>query len=197
MRLLLLLIIAALPAWAGFVRTSQPVKLDFGQKEVTVIFEADSAVTKAKPLCECTKVRVEGNKIIAHVDTSGFSQDVEKQIDATTKNGSVTRLTMRFSVPQAVELSARSLIWSGSQQAVTKTLTINIPKGSPVHDVKEASISGEAFDYTPRIVQKGAQYCVDITPRSVDKKALNRLIIKTDSADPRYEAYIVYLSIQP
>ena len=194
---LLLSLAVSLPAEAGFASPVQPVQLSFGQKEAEVIFEADSLVRQAKPLCECTSLHREGNRIIARVDTGGFSQDVEKQIDATTADGVTTRLTMRFMVPQAIVLSARSLVWKQGQPPVPQTLRITIPKGSPVHHVAEASISGDAFDYTPRIIRKGAEYAVDISPKSVGKKTLNRLIIKTDSAYQRYAAYIVYLSIQP
>lgn len=190
-------LLVALPAWAAFPRAVQPVQLAFGQKEAVVFFEADGPIKQAKPLCECTSLHWVGNKLTARVDTSGFAQDVEKQIDATTADGVTTRLTMRFAVPQAIVLSARSFIWKMGQPATTKSLRITIPAGSPVRQIKEASISGDAFDYTPRIIKEGAEYAVDIIPRRVDKKALNRLIIKTDSTDPRYEGIIVYLSIQP
>lgn len=196
-QLLLLCLAAACPAWAAFLSTERPVQLAYGQKSVDVVFESDTPITRAKPLCECTTVRVEGTRLTAHVDTGGFTQDVEKQIEATTAEGKTTKLTMRFRVPQALSLSARSLVWHRGGPATPKTLRITIPKGSPVHKVTEASISGEAFDYTPRVVKDGAEYCVDITPRSTDKKTLNRLIIKTDSAEPRYAGIIVYLSIQP
>lgn len=189
--------LAALPAWAGFSQTHQSIRLDYGQKEVQVVFEATDGIKRAKPLCECTTVRIEGSKLYAKVDTSGFSQDIDKQIEVTTADGTNTKLTMHFTVPQAVKLSARSLIWKKGKDTATKTLSISIPKGSPVHKITEASISGNDFDYTPRVVKEGAEYCVDITPRNTAKKTLNRLIIKTNSTDPRYEGFIVYLSIQP
>lgn len=195
--ILLGLCAAVAPARAGFAQPVQPVQLAFGQKEAEIVFTADSPVKHAKALCECTSLRVEGSKLIARVDTGAFSQDVDKQIDATTADGVTTRLTMRFVVPQALSVSARSLIWKVGQPPMPQTLRIRIPKGSPVHSVAEAALSGEAFDYTPRIVKEGAEYAVDITPKSSAKKALNRLIIKTDSADSRYAAYIIYLSIQP
>lgn len=196
MRAFLLYLLAALPLSAAFTKETQAVTLAYGQTEAQVVFEADGAIRRAHPLCECTTVRVEGKRLIARVDTAAFSQDIEKQIDVTMSDGSKTRLTMCFKVPQAIVLSSRSLIWKQGDTA-PKTLKISIPKGSPVKSVSEASISGEAFDYTPRIVKAGAEYDVVISPRSFSKKALNRLIIKTDCADKRYAAYIVYLSIQP
>lgn len=197
MRPLLLFLLAALPLMAAFPTPMQVVKLDYGQHEVVVQFTADGPIRKAKPLCDCTKVSIDGARLTARVDTRAFSQDVvEKQIDATTADGVETRLTMRFVVPSAVTLSARSFIWKQGAPAEPQLLTIRIPKGSPVHRVKEASLSGEAFDYTPRVVKEGEVYTVSIVPRSTEKKVLNRLIITTDSAESRYAQYIIYLSVQ-
>lgn len=199
MRALLLLVLGALPLMAAFPHPSQTIKLDAAQKEAVLVFQADSGIQKAKPLCECTKVSLSGSVLTAHVDVSGFTRTVSKYIDATTADGVTTRLTMHFEAPVVVQLSAQSLIWKLGAPASPQELRISIPDPahSPVHDITEAAISGEAFDYTPRIVKKGKEYAVSVTPRSTEKKALNRLIIKTDSADPRYAQYIVYLSVQP
>lgn len=197
MRILLLSILGALPLMAAFPRPVQEVPLSYGQREAVVVFEADSPIRRAKSLCECTKVSYEGTRLVARVDTSGFSHPVEKQLEATTADGAVTRLTMRLNVPQAVVLSSPSLIWKLGSPATPQQLRITLPKGSPVHAVSEAALSGEAFEYSPRVVRSGAEYAVSVTPRSTAKKALNRLIIKTDHPDPRYAQYIIYLSIQP
>lgn len=198
LRVLLLYWVCALPLMAsGFSQPVQAVKLDYGQKEALIIFDADRSIRKAKPLCECTKTSFAGSRLTARVDTSGFSRDVEKQIDVTLEDGSKERLTMRFSVPQAVILSMRTIVWKQGGAPAAKELRIQLPPGSPVHRVTEASITGDAFDYVPHTVKEGAEYSVSITPRSTEKKVLNRLIIKTDSADPRYAQYIIYLSIQP
>lgn len=197
MRLIFITILGALPLMAAFPQPTRVVKLDFGQQETTVVFEADSPIRKAKPLCECTKVRIEGNKLTAQVDTSEFAKPIEKQIDATTADGVTTRLTMSFEVPQAVELSAPSLIWKSGASEQPQTLRIRIPKGSPVKGLAEASISGEAFSFQAETKKHGEQYAVHVRPLTTSKNALNRLILKTDSADPRYARYIIYLSIQP
>lgn len=195
---LLLLLPGALPAMAGSVQSPvQSVKLAYGQQQALLHFSADTPFRKAKPLCECTKVTLSGRQLTAVVDTSAFSQDMEKQIDVTLADGTTTRLTMRFSVPQALVLSSRSLIWPQGSPAQPKELHIRVPAGSPIHRVVEASLSGDAFDFTPRVVKEGSEYIVSVTPRSTDKKLLNRLIIQTDSTEPRYARYIIYLSIHP
>lgn len=197
MRFLILLIFGAMPLMADFAEPEQNVPLEYGQKEVVVVFEADMPIKSAKPLCTCTTVRREGKRLVATVDTSEFTHSVDKQIDATTSDGVTTRLTMHLRVPQAVELSARSLTWKKGEKAEPKVITITLPAGSPVREVKEAGIVGDDFDYTPHTVKPGAEYTVSVVPRSMEKKVFNRLVIKTDNPDPRYAQFIIYLSVKP
>lgn len=187
----------ALPALAGFPQPQQSVKLAYSQQTAVLEFTTDGpAVTKAKPLCDCTTVTIQGNKLIAKVDTSKFDQSVAKQIDATTADGKTTRLTMNFEVPAAVVLSARSLVWQRGAKPAPQVLTITLPKGSPVTDVKEAGLSGDAFAYVPHKVKQGREYTVTVTPHSTDKPVLNRLVLTLVSADPRFAKQIIYLQVK-
>lgn len=192
-----LFLLMALPALAGFSNPVQRVQLSHGQNEVTLVFQADSAIRRAKPHCDCTTVRTEGNRLIARVDTSGFAGEVEKTIDATTADGRTTRLTMRFSMPEAIIFSARTLQWSIGAPATPRTLRITIPAGSPVRNVTEAALSGSDFDYDPRRGSRDGEFTVTVTPKSTARRAMNRLIIETDSQDPRYARYVIYLRVKP
>ena len=197
MRRLALFLLAAVPALAGFQKTLQPVKLQYGQKSTTVVFRTDGvAVKRAKAHCDCTEVTLRGNELHAVVDTSLFDAPVDKTIDATTADGKTTRLTMRFDVPPAIILSARSLIWKRGSACTPQEIRITLPKGSPVTDVVDAGLNGKAFDYRPRTIKKGSTYAITITPLSTDKALLNRLVIKTQSSDPRFSQLIVYLQIR-
>ncbi len=187
----------ASPVRAGFAQPVQPVQLAYGQKQVKVIFQADSPITHSRSLCDCTKVNHKGNTLTAVVDVSDFAQSTQKQLEATTADGKTTRLTMDIRVPQAVQLSARSLIWKVGSACSPKKLEVLIPKGSPVRALTSADLSGDAFDYTTNTTSPGESYSLTISPRSTQKPVLNRLIIRTDSADARYSAYMIYLSIQP
>lgn len=193
---ILLFILATLPAWAGFSAPTQKVKLGYAQNNATVVFEADSPIAKAKTLCDCTTLSIRGKKLIAHVDVSKFDQSVDKQIEAVTADGKATRLTMRFEVPAAIVFSSRSFIWRQGAQAEPQILRITLPKGSPIGHVTEASLSGADFDYIPKIEKNGREFSVAITPKTTAKRTLNRLVIKTDSADPRYAQHIIYLQIR-
>ncbi len=192
----LLFLAAAWPAFAGFGKPVQAVQLKHGQNSVILTFEADSDIRKAKPHCDCTDVQLQGRRLIARVDTSKFEGQVEKTIDATTADGKTTRLTMRFSVPPALSLSTRSLQWKVGAAPTPQLLRISIPAGSPVQRVTEASLSGEAFLYDPRKGTRPGEFTVSVSPKSTAKRVLNRLIIHTDSPDPRFARYIIYLQVK-
>lgn len=196
-RLLCLFLAASLPTLAGFSKPLQHIKLEYGQNSATVIFESSgAAISKVKSLCDCTTTSFTGSKLTVRVDTSKFDQSVDKQLDVTTSDGKITRLTMRFEVPQAIILSARSLVWQRGAEPTPQVLRIIIPKGSPVQDVTEAAISGEDFSFTPTKGKNKREFLVNVAPLSTSKKAFNRLIIKTSSSDPRYAGFIVYLQVR-
>lgn len=187
----------ALPSSAGFRSPVQTVKLTPGQTRATVVFETDgTAIRKTKPLCDCTKLDTRGTKLVAEVDTSTFDTDVDKQIDVTTSDGMTTRLTMRFSVPPAILLSARSLVWVKGSEAAPQVLTIILPPGSPIRGIKDAGLSGTNYDFVPETVERGREYRITITPKSTEKGNLERLVIKTDSTDPRYAQRLIYLQVK-
>lgn len=186
-----------LPALAGFKSTTQVVPLKFGQEQATVIFQTTGEeIENAEPHCDCTRVNISGSKLTATVDTRTFDRDVEKTIAAETADGKEVTLRMQFKVPQAIRLSARSLVWKRGSTPAPQVLRITLPQGSPVTHIADAALSGDTFTYTPKIVKRGREYTVAIIPRSTAKAALNRLILTTDSPDPRYHRHIIYLQVK-
>lgn len=197
MKHLILPLLLTAPALAGFPQPTQQIKLSYGQQNATVVFTTDgSAITKSKAHCDCTTLKNDGIRLIAEVDTSKFEGKVSKTIDATTSDGRITRLTMQFDVPPAIVLSARSLQWKVGSKPAPKVLTITLPKGSPVNAINDAGLNGEAFDYRPQTITKGREYRITVTPLSTEKPVLNRLVIKTESTDPRYAQQIIYLQVR-
>ena len=193
----LLPLLCTLPAMATFKDTTQVVPLKFGQKEATVVFETTREdIDSAKPHCDCTRVQIKGSRLTAVVDTHTFDQDVEKTISAETADGKEVTLRMQFRVPQAMQLSARSLLWQRGAAPTPQVLRITLPKGSPITHITDAALSGDAFDYAPKVVKRGQEYTVTITPRSTEKATLNRLVLTTDSSDPRYHRQIIYLQVK-
>ena len=197
MKKILLPLLCTLPAMAAFKSTTQVVPLKFGQESATIVFETTGEeIDDAEPHCDCTKVQVKGPRLTAVVDTRTFDRDVEKTIAAETVDGEEVTLRMQFRVPQAMQLSARSLVWKRGATPTPQVLRITLPKGSPITRIADAALSGDAFDYSPKVVKRGKEYSVTITPRSTAKAALNRLVLTTDSPDPRYHRQIIYLQVK-
>ncbi len=192
----LLFLLTALTACADFRQPVRTIPLDYGQKLVTLSFRADSPIRRARPNCDCTSVEIKGQQLDVRVDTSGFDGEVEKTIDATTADGRTTRLVMRFRMPPALILSTKTLRWQRGAAASPATLRLTIPAGSPITRVTEASLSGSDFDYDPRKGSNPREFHVIVTPKSTARRLLNRLIITTDSPDPRYRNYIIYLQVK-
>ncbi len=185
----------ALPLFAGFAQPTQSIALEYGQKETTVVFVADCAVKKAKAHCDCTTLSVSGNTITAKVDTSLFDASVDKTISATTVDGKQTTLTMKFDVPQAVIFTPAALIWKVGEAPTPKVLRITVPQGSPVKALKQAGLEGEDFVYDAAKGKRPGEYSVTVTPKSTAKRLRNRLVIKMESADPRFSQRIIYLRV--
>lgn len=197
MKKIVFTLILALPTLAGFKSTTQVVPLKFGQTQATVIFQTTGEeIEEAEPHCDCTKVQISGCKLTATVDTRTFDRDVEKTIAAETADGKEVTLRMQFKVPQAIRLSARSLVWKRGSTPAPQVLRITLPQGGPITHIADAALSGDAFEYAPKVVKRGREYTVTITPRSTTKAALNRLVLTTDSADPRYHRHIIYLQVK-
>ncbi len=195
-----LFLAGALPAMAGFApqQLVQHVKLDYAQKAVTVVFGTTdgSRVTKARPDCDCTTVRVEGSRLIAEVDTSTFDTPIEKKIAVATSDGQRATLTMRFEVPQAVIISSPSLVWERGSAPAPQEFRISLPKGSPIRALRSADLSGDDFDYQTRTITPGREYAVTVTPKSTAHRCINRLVLKMDGPDPRYTQRILYLQVK-
>ena len=190
-----MLLAGSLPLFAGFAQPTQSITLDYGQKETTVVFVADSAVKKAKAHCDCTTLSISGNTITAKVDTSLFDASVDKTISVTTADGKQTTLTMKFEVPQAVVITPAALIWKVGEAPTPKVLHITVPQGSPVKSLKQAGLEGEDFVYDAAKGKRPGEYSVTVTPTSTAKRLRNRLVIKMESDDPRFSQRIIYLRV--
>ena len=188
------------PCWvmtaqAGFNDAQKTIKLDYAQKQATVVFDADCAITSAEPQCDCTKVKIEGKKLIAVVDTTQFPDSVSKTIEAKTADGKKTTLHMNFEVPVAVEFSPKVLIWKVGEKPVTKVVTITVPEGSPVKSLKGVGLEGEAFTYKAAKGSKKGEYTVSVTPVSTAKRVRNQMVIKMESDNPLFRQRTVNVRV--
>ncbi len=196
--LLPLVPLAALPSFAGFAQVEQRIALTVSQESATVVFATNdgTTVTKAKPDCSCTTVRLDGSRLIAQVDASAFDASIDKHIDATTSDGKRTRLTMHFEVPPAILISPTALVWERNAAPAPQCFRIRLPKASPIRALTSAGISGDDFDFSTRTITPGSEYEITVTPRSTARRALNRLVLHMDGPTPRFQQRILYIRVR-
>lgn len=163
-------------------------------------------ITRIKPHCECTKAAVEGGqttiapgasgRVLLDIDTKTFTGTVMKDVSVTTSDGNTQRLTVAVSVPESITVSPKGLSWKQGGPATPKTVTISLAPNCPFR-LKQASLVGQGFDYQTHQLVPNKRYTVTIAPKSTQHKLINRLLIETDSSDPRYARIPVFLSIHP
>lgn len=163
-------------------------------------------ITRIKPHCECTKAAVEGGRdtvapgasgrLLLNIDTKTFTGTVMKDVSVTTSDGKTRRLTVAVSVPESITVTPKGLSWKQGGAATPKTVTITLAPNCPFH-LKQASLVGDAFHYDTHALVPNKRFSVTVTPKSTQNKIINRLLIVTDSSDPRYARIPVFLSIHP
>lgn len=191
-----LFLLIANPLQAQFTAPQQEVHLDYGHQKAQFTFEGDSPIKSADPNCDCASLRIEGNRIIVDVDTRDFDENLNRHIKVRMEDGRKIKLYMIFVVPQPLIISSKSLIWKRNSPLKSQRLSLRIPKGSPISKLIQAGLNGEDFHFDTKTIKKGEQYQIDIRPLSTARKALNRLVLKTDSSDKRSAQYIIYLRIK-
>lgn len=166
---------------------------------------APVTITRVHPHCECTQTRVESSSTVApgasgrlllNVDTKTFTGTVKKDVSVTTSDGKTQKLTIAVSVPECITVKPKGLSWKQGRAATPKTVTITLEPNCPFR-LTQASLVGNAFDYQTNANAPGKRYTVTIIPKSTQKRLINRLLIETDSRDPRYARIPVFLSIHP
>lgn len=183
-------------AQAQFAHPALKYNLQYGQEWQNFTFTADGPIASAKPNCDCTTVQIEGNILVAHVNTKDFTEDTQRSISVKMKDGRRCTIWVCFGIPQALTFSAKTLLWERGAAAAPQTIHIEIPKDSPVSKLKEAGLSGSDFTMDIKVNAKKRTYDITITPISTAKKRMNRLVIKTETKDERSSQYILYLRVK-
>ncbi len=150
-------------------------------------------ITKSDPGCTCLKVEVSGGKLRYQPGESGVVRttfdvgnstgDVEKGVaiwlddDAKTKPS--VFLKVNFHIPVLVNLEPKTLSWDIGGSAEPKTIHIKIAKGSTINVLDVTS--KDSFKTELKTVEKGREYELSVTPKSVDGPDLSVIRIETDS----------------
>lgn len=207
------LMLSCFSAHAGLEFKSRTVFREIGPRQtiLDVAFpfantgKTPVTIKRIKPHCECTEARSEsGNtvmpgqsgRILLKVDTKTFVGTVSKDVSVFTSDGAEHKIVIRVAVKEPVAVMPKALSWKQNAAAETKTITLTLAVGCPF-SLKRVSLVGSDFEYEPATVIPGRKYTVVITPKSTAKKLINRLLIETDSKDPRYARIPVFLSIHP
>lgn len=183
-------------AQAQFAQDALKYNLEYGQQWQHFTFTADSPIASAKANCDCTTTEIQGNLLIAKVNTSDFSEDTQRSISVKMKDGRRCTLWVCFGVPQAISFSTKALAWDRNAPPNDQSIHITIPKGSPVSKLTEVGISGNDFHLETKADHRKKSYELTITPASTAKKVMNRLVIKAQSSDARSSQYILYLRVK-
>ncbi len=204
---------ACVPARAGLEFESRMVRREIEPRQsvLPVAFtftntgEKTVSIERVKPHCPCTEARVEGGSAVAPgrsgrillvVDTRTFTGTVSKDVSVYTSDGVEHRLVIRVMVKELLAVRPKGLAWKQGGPAETKTVTIVLTPDCPFR-LKRVSLVGDAFDYEPSTVTPGVRYAVAVIPKDTGRRIVNRLLIETDSGDPRYARIPVFLSIHP
>lgn len=210
--LLAVLTVGVLNAELQFDQTTRHERISPQQKTLQTAFSFRNAgsapvtITRVKPHCECTKASVEGGRttvppgasgrLLLDIDTKTFTGTVMKDVSVTTSDGQTRRLTVAVSVPESITVSPKGLSWKQGGAATPKTVAITLAPNCPF-GLKRASLVGDAFHYDTHVLTPNKRFTVTVTPKSTQNKVINRLLIETDSSDPRYARIPVFLSIHP
>ncbi len=167
------------------------------EKPILILAEADSAIAKAEPDCDCMEVSITGdkdNQLRILLDSSVFSQNATKSIAVRMADGRRVTLKYHCIVPQALIIDKPSLLWEKGKRDA-QSLNISIPKDSPITDLVEAGVDKEGFILKTQRDGAG-KYRVIISPKADTPAGLYRLIIVTNSPYAHSQRYLIYLKLK-
>ena len=194
-----------------FPRSEMAIRVPPDKNAISVIFPFSNKsqqpvkLGKLKPNCECTTASYEGDKktlqpgescnIVAVMETGAFTGKVRKEINVESE-GSTYKIAILADIPEIIKLEPRQLAWKQGSPATPQTITITLDPSCPMK-LKEVSMSGKGFDFTPITVTPGKTYRIVITPKTTEKPTFESVWITTDSPLPRYSKTVSFVSVNP
>ena len=144
-----------------------------------------------------TKWKVgEKGKVMARFELSTFRGMVEKNIYLKVKGEkNKINLKVKIDVPELVEVTPVSHLWTIGGNADVKTFKIKVNHSEPIH-IKEHSGKEEDFPYELVAIKDGWEYEVKVHPRSTKLPRISPIVLFTDSTLRKYKRYQVYTIIK-
>ncbi|MES2475137.1 MAG: DUF1573 domain-containing protein [Verrucomicrobiota bacterium] len=150
-------------------------------------------ITDSDPGCTCLTVEVSGGKLKYQPGESGVIRttfnvenntgDVEKNIaiwlNDDPKSKPSVHLKVNFHIPILVNLEPKTLSWDIGGKVEAKTIHIKMAEGSTINVLNVNA--KDSFKTELNTLEKGREYELVVTPKSVDGPDLSVIRIETDS----------------
>lgn len=138
----------------------------------------------------------ESGVVNVEIDLGEFGGKVEKDASVITSEGQKINLKLIVDVPQFIKVEPQTLKWKVGEALTPRKMKLTIHKELNL-DLEEVSISKRGFDYEPRIIKKGREYEIIVTPKSTKSPEFALLSVRTNSEQQRYKKILAYLAINP
>jgi hypothetical protein len=209
MKILVLLLSAALPLSAELTFDAEVKDLNVGadQEEAICDFEfsndgdAPVEIVRYHASCSCTGVKIKDAKlryepgekglIRAVFDLKNLAGDVPKSIQVWLKDDPANQpsitLSTRIHIPVLVEIQPPTLKWDVSDAAAPEERVISIQMNGdkPIH-ITSVESGNQNFQAELKTLEEGRKYELRVKPSSVATPMLGVILMRTDSASPRY-----------
>lgn len=150
-------------------------------------------IAKSDPGCDCLKVEVSGGKLTYQPGESGVVRttfdvgnstgDVEKGVaiwlDNDPKSKPSVFLKVNFHIPVLVSMEPKTLSWDVGGKPEPKTIHIKVAEGNTINILGVAA--KDSFKTELKTIDKGREYELLVTPKSMDGPDLGVIRIETDS----------------
>jgi hypothetical protein len=159
----------------------------------------DKAITvlKVETSCSCMKVSVEEPRVepgktgLVHCivripdNTQTIDKTVLMQTDAP--GGGLQSVRVRLEVPSILKLSTERLAWTIKAATEEKTVRIQIAEAAQPTKITKVECPGTLFEWTLKTIKEGAEYELQIHPKTTEKLAMGIFQIETDSPIQRHK----------
>lgn len=157
-----------------------------------------------KPGCGCITVTLDRNRIGSgesgvlrvSMDTTKFSGFQEKSIQVLTDDapGKPISLTLRTTIPTAVEITPRLLTWDAGAENIEKEVSVLVNQDAEVK-IQSVSVDNLAFIAFLDVVDEGKSYRIRVRPLSTKNTSQTMVRVSADvvGAAPRNSAFVVQI----
>jgi hypothetical protein len=163
-------------------------------------------ITDIETYCNCLKAKTKDDKkefkdgeegVIETAFLLGvFEGEVAKQVVVRTDDPAQPEitLTVKMTIPQIYKVEPESLRWEVGEEPKSKTMKLT------VLDEKEIAVTGlvssrESMAAEFKVLKKGREYEITLTPKTTAEPMLGVLRVETDAPYDRYKKRLVFFNV--